>query len=86
MSAATKPAGAAPRGTPDWHSIPWKKVLSTVRRLQARIVKALQKGRWGKVKARRPSGEWFPIPVRGLREWTGNAGTPPSPRPPLSAR
>jgi RNA-directed DNA polymerase len=51
MSAATKPAGAAPRGTPDWHSIPWKKVLPTVRRLQARIVKALQEGRWGKVKA-----------------------------------
>ena len=51
MSAAHKPAGAAPRGTPDWHSIPWKQVLPTVRRLQARIVKALQRGRWGKVKA-----------------------------------
>ena len=51
MSAATQPAGAAPRGKPDWHSIPWKKVLRTVRRLQARIVKALQEGRWGKVQA-----------------------------------
>jgi RNA-directed DNA polymerase len=51
MSAAVTLAGAAPRGTPDWHSIPWKKVLRTVRRLQARIVKALQEGRWGKVKA-----------------------------------
>ena len=51
MSAAATLAGAAPRGTPDWHSIPWKKVLRTVRRLQARIVKALQEGSWGKVKA-----------------------------------
>ncbi len=51
MSAAATLAGAAPRGTPDWHSIPWKKVLRTVRRLQARIVKALQEGRWGKVNA-----------------------------------
>jgi len=51
MSQAATSEGAAPRGTPDWHSIPWKKVHRTVRRLQARIVKALQEGRWGKVKA-----------------------------------
>jgi N-terminal domain of reverse transcriptase/Reverse transcriptase (RNA-dependent DNA polymerase) len=50
-SAGETPSGAAPRETPDWHSIPWKPVLSTVRRLQARIVKALQEGRWGKVRA-----------------------------------
>jgi len=51
MSAAATLAGAAPRDTPDWPSIPWKQVWRTVRRLQARIVKALQEGRWGKVKA-----------------------------------
>jgi RNA-directed DNA polymerase len=51
MSAAEMPAGAAPRRTPDWHSIPWKKVWRTVRRLQARIVKAVAEGRWNKVKA-----------------------------------
>jgi RNA-directed DNA polymerase len=51
MSQAATPAGAAPRDPPDWHSIPWKKILRTVRRLQARIVKALQEGRWGKVQA-----------------------------------
>ena len=45
------PAGAAPERTPDWHSIPWKKVWRTVRRLQARIVKAVAEGRWNKVKA-----------------------------------
>jgi RNA-directed DNA polymerase len=51
MSAAAMPAGAAPERTPDWHSINWKKVWRTVRRLQARIVKAVTEGRWNKAKA-----------------------------------
>ena len=51
MSAAEMLAGAAPDRTPDWHSIDWKKVWRTVRRLQARIVKAVTEGRWNKVKA-----------------------------------
>ena len=51
MSAAEMPAGAAPERKPDWHSIDWKKVWRTVRRLQARIVKAVAEGRWNKVKA-----------------------------------
>jgi RNA-directed DNA polymerase len=51
MSAAEMPAGAAPERTPDWHSIDWEKVWRTVRRLQARIVKAVAEGRWNKVKA-----------------------------------
>ncbi|MBV8611817.1 MAG: reverse transcriptase N-terminal domain-containing protein, partial [Singulisphaera sp.] len=33
------------------HSINWKKVWCTVRRLQARIVKAMAEGRWNKAKA-----------------------------------
>ena len=37
MSAAEMHAGAAPERIPDWHSIDWKKVWRTVRRLQARI-------------------------------------------------
>jgi hypothetical protein len=37
MSAAEMLAGAAPERTPDWHSIEWRKVWRTVRRLQARI-------------------------------------------------
>ena len=44
-------AGAAPDVVPGWHSIPWKKVRCNVRRLQARIVKAVPEGRWGKVQA-----------------------------------
>ncbi len=51
MLAAEMPAGAAPERTPDWHSIDWKKVWQTIRRLQARIVKAVAEGRWNKVKA-----------------------------------
>ena len=51
MSAAEMLAGAAPNRTPDWHSIEWKKVWRMVRRLQARIVKAVTEGRWNKVKA-----------------------------------
>jgi len=34
-----------------WHAIDWRKENRNVRRLQARIVKATQEGRWGKVKA-----------------------------------
>ena len=30
-----------------WHSINWKEVQTNVNRLQVRIVKALQEGRWG---------------------------------------
>jgi RNA-directed DNA polymerase len=51
LSRAATPVGAAPGHAPDWNSIPWKKVWRTVRRLQARIVKAVREGRWNKAKA-----------------------------------
>jgi RNA-directed DNA polymerase len=51
MSAAATLAGAAPDVVPGWHSIDWKKVWHNVRRLQARIVKAIQEGRWNKVRS-----------------------------------
>jgi len=44
-------AGAASHDVPDWHAIAWRRVHQTVRRLQVRIVKAVQAGRWGKVRA-----------------------------------
>jgi len=34
-----------------WHDIDWRRCQREVRRLQIRIVKATQEGRWGKVKA-----------------------------------
>src|SRR5262249_8559628 len=51
MSAAEMLAGAAPGRAPDWHSTDWRKAWRTVRRLQARIVKAVAAGRWDKDKA-----------------------------------
>src|SRR2546425_12969392 len=51
MSAAATLAGAAPGRAIDWNAINWRKVHRTVRRLQARIVKAVREGRWNKVKA-----------------------------------
>jgi RNA-directed DNA polymerase len=51
MSAAATLAGAAPDVVTGWHSIDWNKVWRNVRRLQARIVKAVQEGRWNKVRA-----------------------------------
>lgn len=48
---ATTRAGAASHEAVSWSSINWQKVHRNVRRLQARIVKARQEGRWGRVKA-----------------------------------
>jgi RNA-directed DNA polymerase len=48
---AARITGAASHTTVEWHAIKWQKVHRNVRRLQARIVKAMQEGRWGKVKA-----------------------------------
>jgi RNA-directed DNA polymerase len=49
MTAVATRTGALSRQTIDWHTIDWYAVCRTVRRLQARIVKAVQAGRWGKV-------------------------------------
>jgi RNA-directed DNA polymerase len=51
MTAAATPAGAAPDLANGWHAINWPQVFRNVRRLQVRIVKAIQAGRWGKVQA-----------------------------------
>ena len=48
---AEKVAGAISLEAVEWHAIDWQKAHRNVRRLQARIVKAVQEGRWGKVKA-----------------------------------
>jgi len=50
MSAAATLAGASPDAPTDWHAINWHAMRRIVRRLQARIVKAVREGRWGKVK------------------------------------
>jgi RNA-directed DNA polymerase len=50
MTALTQ-AGALSHNALNWHAIHWPAVHRNVRRLQARIVKATQEKRWGKVKA-----------------------------------
>ena len=44
-------AGAASHAEVNWHAINWPQAHENVRRLQARIVKATQQGKWNKVKA-----------------------------------
>src|ERR1700759_161660 len=44
-------AGASSDLAKRWDSIDWSRSEREVRRLQARIVKAVQEARWGKVKA-----------------------------------
>jgi len=52
MTAGTVLTGAPTHNqSVDWASLNWRKLEGNVRRLQARIVKAVQAGRWGKVKA-----------------------------------
>ncbi|MCP4933646.1 MAG: group II intron reverse transcriptase/maturase, partial [bacterium] len=43
--------GASTPVADGWHDIEWRKVTRNVKRLQTRIVKAIQEKRWGKVKA-----------------------------------
>lgn len=51
MDAVQKAACASSLGAVAWHSIDWAECHWNVRRLQARIVKATEAGRWNKVKA-----------------------------------
>lgn len=48
---ANQPACASSDFAKRWDGIDWSRCEREVRRLQARIVKAVQEGRWGKVKA-----------------------------------
>ena len=48
---AVPPTGALSIPADAWHTIEWYAVYRMVRRLQARLVKAVQEGRWGKVRA-----------------------------------
>jgi RNA-directed DNA polymerase len=68
-------AGAVSNITMNWHDIEWKKVHRNVRRLQARIVKATQEGRWGKVKAlQRLLTRSFSGKALAVKRVTGNRG------------
>ena len=47
----TAKAGAALDHIPTWEALNWQTIEGEVRQLQARIVKAVQEGRWNKAKA-----------------------------------
>ena len=51
MTAEVIPAGAFSNGAESWQTIDWYKAHRNVSRLQARIVKATQAGRWNRVRA-----------------------------------
>ena len=51
MTAEQQTAGAVSHEETAWHAIDWRKTHNNVNRLQTRIVKATQEGKWGKVKA-----------------------------------
>ena len=76
MTAVATPAGAVSRSEVDWHAINWQKAHTIVRRLQARIVKATQAGRWGKVRALQhlltPSFSAKAVAVKRVTENQGN--------------
>jgi len=75
MSAVEIPAGAVSNVTMNWHDIEWDEVHRNVRRLQARIVKATQEGRWGKVKAlQRLLTRSFSGKALAVKRVTGNQG------------
>ncbi len=58
-----------------WHRIDWQSAYRSVRRLQARIVKATQAGRWGKVKAlQRLLTHSYSAKVLAVRRVTENQG------------
>ena len=48
---AVSPTGALSTRADAWQTIDWSTVHRTVRRLPARMVQAMQAGRWGKVRA-----------------------------------
>ena len=43
--------GAASRANGDWNQIDWQQCATNVSRLQARIVKAIEAGRWNRARA-----------------------------------
>lgn len=75
MTAGQVLAGASSNNDLDWNQINWRKVKGNVRRLQARIVKAIEAGRWGKVKAlQRLLTHSFSAKALAVRRVTENQG------------
>lgn len=68
-------AGALNDTWADYHEIPWEKCYQNIKRLQARIVKAVEAGRWGKVKSlQRIITRSFSAKAIAVRRVTENRG------------
>jgi len=75
MTAVATRAGAPLNITVDWQQINWKKVNRNVKQLQVRIVKAIEAGRWGKVRAlQRLLAHSFSGKALAVRRVTENRG------------
>jgi RNA-directed DNA polymerase len=75
MTAVATPAGAVFPKAVDWHAIKGQKAHRIGRRLQARIVKATQAGRWGKVRAlQRLLTHSFSAKILAVKRVTDNQG------------
>ena len=71
-------AGASSHSRQMWDGIPWYRTQCNVRRLQARIVKATQEKKWGKVKAlQRLLTHSFSGKALAVRRVTENQGKQP---------
>jgi RNA-directed DNA polymerase len=70
------PVGAAPRSKDDaWDQIHWLTINRNVRRLQVRIVQAIQEGRWNKARAlQRLLTRSYSGKALAVRRVTGNKG------------
>jgi RNA-directed DNA polymerase len=68
-------ASASPDNLMDWRSVNWRKSHKIVRSYQTRIVKAVQAGRWGKVKSlQRLLAHSFSGKVLAVKSVTENRG------------
>ena len=75
MTVEGQTTGAVSHKSDEWHTINWEQAHREVRRLQARIVKATQAGRWGKVKAlQRLLTRSYSAKVLAVKRVTENAG------------
>jgi RNA-directed DNA polymerase len=67
--------GAVSNEVESWFAIDWQQANQLVKRLQARIVKATQEGRWGKVNAlQRLLTRSFSAKALAVRRVTENQG------------
>lgn len=75
MNASAATDSVRIRGVVDYNAIDWRRVDHTVRRLQARIVKAQQQGRYGKVRSlSRVLTRSFAARATAVRRVTSNRG------------